>query len=180
MEQYEIWKDIPGFQNIYQASNIGRIRSKTHLINGHCNKVWKQGRILKQQKSKKGYMQAALMIAPKKRYNPGVHRLVALAFISNPENKPQVNHINGCKTNNTVSNLEWVNNSENQIHAVKNNLINPNYGESHHNSKLSNKDVLIIRQKINDGESIKNLSKDYNISSSALCQIKFKRTYTNI
>ena len=81
----------------------------------------------------------------KKRFSTGAHRLVAICFIPNIENKPQVNHINGIKDDNRLVNLEWCTNSENQIHAIKNNLTNANTSENHHNSKLTNKEVLHAR-----------------------------------
>jgi NUMOD4 motif./HNH endonuclease. len=181
MDINEVWKDIPGFQNIYQASNLGKIRSKDHFVKGYLkDRVFKKGRILKNQITKRGYHQVSLMIEPKQKYNTGVHRLVALAFISNPEKKPQVNHIDCDKENNCVENLEWVTNAENNIHAIKNNLMNPNLGEKNHNSKLSNVEVIQIRELIKAGATLLQLSKQYKMSSSALCNIKHNKTYINI
>ena len=89
-----IWKDIENFEGLYQISNLGEVKS---LITN---------RILKPSEKKNGYLQVTL-------YNDGVknycliHRLVANTFIENPLNLPQVNHIDECKTNNCVWNLEW-------------------------------------------------------------------------
>lgn len=104
----EIWKDIPGWEGIYQISNMGRV-----LSFWKCNAHPNIPRFKHLRKDKKGYMRCKIgeKLIP-------VHRLVAVAFISNPSGKPQVNHIDGDKENNTVSNLEWCTNSENQRHAV--------------------------------------------------------------
>ena len=182
LTEFEIWKDIPGFQNIYQASSLGRVRSKDHMIKTNVVGKYaiKKGRILKLQISKKGYLQCTLMIKPCVKYNTGVHRLVAMAFIPNPNNYPQVNHMNGIKKDNHVSNLEWITNKDNQIHAINNGLTKPNVGEKHHNSKLTNKEVEYIRKAIKEGTIIKKLADQFKISSTALVNIKYNRTYINI
>lgn len=109
----EIWKDIEGYEGLYQISNLGRVKSF---------KRYSEGKILKARKVTKGYLQVTLLKNGKGK-NKKVHRLVAQAFIMNPNNCPQVNHINGNKTDNTVQNLEWVTNKENVQHAWNNGLI---------------------------------------------------------
>ena len=109
MVNVEIWKDTYIYGEQYQVSNNGIVRNK---ITGH---------ILKPQLDKKGYLRVRMSLQDKKA-TAKVHRLVAVAFIPNPENKPQVNHIDGDKRNNDVRNLEWVTNGENQIHAYKTGL----------------------------------------------------------
>lgn len=101
----EIWKDVP-FDNNYMASNLGKIYSK------------RSGKILQGDKTRKGYIRVGLTGAKRKL----VHDIIAITFIPNPENKPQVNHKDGNKKNNRVDNLEWNTQSENMRHALDNKL----------------------------------------------------------
>jgi len=174
----EVWKKIEGFEN-YEVSNLGIVRSLDHFCENRLGSGKQTGRVLKQQKCKKGYLRVCLSIN-KKRFNTGIHRLVALAFIQNTKNKSQVNHINGIKTDNRVENLEWCTNQENQIHAVKNNLCNPNLADKHHNSKLTNEQVKTARKMHELGWNNITLAKHYSISNTAMSKILRKLTYINI
>jgi hypothetical protein len=109
----EIWKDIQGYEGIYQISNLGRIKS--------LHRDYTNGRILNPAKNNRGYLRLGLSGNGKVRYD-SVHRLVAETFIPNPKNLPEVNHIDGNKLNNRVENLEWVTKGENQAHAYKTGL----------------------------------------------------------
>jgi hypothetical protein len=116
----EVWKDVVGFEDYYEVSNTGKVRRKDHIT------VYKNGArarfsqtILKPSVFKKGYLMVFLSVKSKKKAK-SVHRIVAEAFIPNPENKETVNHIDCDKTNNHVSNLEWLSNEENIQHSVEN------------------------------------------------------------
>lgn len=102
----EIWKDINGFEGLYQISNLGRVKSIRNNI------------ILKQTYCKSNYLKVKLSKNCKQK-TIQVHRLVTETFIPNPDNKPQVNHIDGNKENNHIDNLEWVTAKENTEHAIK-------------------------------------------------------------
>ena len=106
----EEWKDIAGYEGLYQISNFGHVKSL------HSN-----GRVLKLHEDKGGYLTVCLFWKCKYKCCK-VHRLVASAFIANPENKPTVNHIDGNKKNNRVDNLEWATHKENIVHANKTGL----------------------------------------------------------
>ena len=113
----EIWKDIPNYEGLYQASNLGRIRSLPRK--GTRTKEW---HILKYNtKNQKHYCHIGLCKNGKSK-TISLHRLIATTFIPNPNNLPQVNHKDGNKENNNVNNLEWVTNQENMIHSYKTGL----------------------------------------------------------
>lgn len=114
----EIWKDIPGSEGLYQVSSLGRIKGLPRDVNNHTGVIHLKERYLKGHPVTKGYIQVQLASRPK-RLVKLIHVLVAQAFIPNPHNYPQVNHINGVKSDNRAENLEWCDNSMNQIHAYK-------------------------------------------------------------
>lgn len=126
----EIWKPIPGYEGLYDASSLGRIKSlqrysKEHNNNGTiCRSLIKE-RIMKSSPDFDGYLQLSLHDANGKEHYYRVSRLVALAFLPNPNGFPQVDHINGIKTDNRVSNLEWVSCKENIHRAWKSGLCTP-------------------------------------------------------
>ena len=109
----EIWKNIKGYPK-YQVSNFGRVKSLNYNSTG-------LSKIMSLAKTKKGYL-CVCLYKDKKSYVKPVHRIVAESFLPNLNNKSQVNHIDGDKTNNRVNNLEWCDNQYNQNHAVKNGL----------------------------------------------------------
>ena len=102
-----------------------------------------------------------------------IHRLIAQAFIPNPENKPQINHKNGIKIDNRIENLEWCTITENIRHAFKIKLNSGRKGESQWNAKLNAHQVLDIRNRLQTSSS-KELAKEFNVSSSLINRIKRK------
>ena len=108
----EEWEDIEGYEGIYQVSNLGRVKSLNY------NRTKKE-KILKPQLHRKGYLYVVLYKEGKGRHYK-IHRLVAQAFIPNPENKPEVNHKDEDKTNNKVENLEWTTRRENCNYGTRN------------------------------------------------------------
>lgn len=162
-----IWKPIKTYEGYYEVSNTGLVKSLKRDIGMGSRR---ENRLLTVY-DKRGYSQVALSKDGNTKYLI-VHRLVAEAFIPNPNNYPQVNHIDGDKNNNLVSNLEWCDQSQNMVHARKNKLMG---GEKTNTAKLTERDIVAIRYlypKVNKRE----LSKAFNIGESTIGKI-IKKEY---
>lgn len=137
METEEIWKDIIGYEGLYQVSNLGRVKSLS-------NNFSRKEKILKNHKNSGGYLRVVLNKNRKaKRYY--IHRLVSEYFIDNPNNLPQIDHINTDRTDNRVENLRWVTHKENMNNPLTIDKIN----------KINKKSSKPIIQFSKDGEFIR-------------------------
>lgn len=146
-------KIIEEFPN-YSISKLGVIRNL------------KTGKIIKPYTNWNGYIRIALM-KNGKRYSRAVHRLLAQTYISNPNDLPFINHIDGKKDNNSLSNLEWCNKSHNMRHAHRLGLVKKKTGAEGSNngsSKLTEEDVLAIRKLASENVSSKEIAEQFNIS----------------
>lgn len=166
----EIWKNIEGFRGVYEVSNLGRVRSKDHFVKlrGNHQRI-QYGRVLKNNLNAKGYFCVTLVFENQKSLTSRINRLVAMAFIPNPENKPMVNHINGIKTDNRVENLEWCTAKENVNHAIKTGLLNPIFSNASRNAENKTSSVRIIDD--NSGkiyESIREASISLHVNKSTI------------
>jgi len=140
----ETWVDITKYESLYAVSNFGRVKSKArNLINTRGIPYNRPSKINKALPTSRGYVRAALYKDGKTKYY-SIHRLVAQAFIPNSHNKEEVNHKDGNKLNNCVTNLEWNTRGENERHARANGFKNM-VGENHPNSLFTNNQVKSIR-----------------------------------
>lgn len=165
----ETWKDIPGYENLYQISDQGRVKSL---------KFGKE-KVLKPGLGSDGYCQVQLFKNGEMK-NFRVHRLVSLVFIPNPDNKPFVDHINGIKNDNSVKNLRWCTHKENMNFP----LVRKNISQSQINNPKKSKAILQIdintREVINEFPSIRGVERQLGIAStniSKCCNGKLKTAY---
>lgn len=167
----EIWKDVIGFESYYQISNFGNVRSKDRLVKCRNNSFAKKIGKVKKAGITGGY-KVVLLSKENTEKGIGVHRLVAIHFIDNPENKKEVNHKDGNKLNNHVDNLEWCTRSENGQHSYDNGLQISRKGSKHHFAKINENIVKEMFDLFNSGLNKKEISeKITQISYSSICRI---------
>ena len=181
----EVWKDIKGYEGMYQVSNFGRVKSFDRYDKHGA--LW-LGKILSNKPQKTGYVNVKFSVDGKRSVKL-VHRLVAEAFIPNIENKPEVNHKDGNKSNNKVSNLEWVTSRENTLHGIEKGLIKYNKEALARGQKKS---AELMKRKVRqvsiDGESLREFNsikeaaetigrRAARSSISAVCSHKQKTAY---
>lgn len=170
----ELWKPVKGFEGRYEVSDLGRVRS---LLFDPA------GKVMKTSPDARGYVRVGLQWNTHKL----VHRLVAEAFIENPDELPAVNHIDGDQRNNAVSNLEWVSHSDNMRHSWRKldtyaNRVSANpRGERSTSAKLTEKQIYAIRTAYERGShSQHSLALMYNVSKAAIYAITSRRTWKHI
>ena len=161
-------KDIPNYEGLYYATMDGKIFSHGKTLKFGRNERKTMAKEKKQSTHACGYLRVVLSHG---RINKGflVHRLIAMVFLPNPENKPMVNHKDGNKKNNHVSNLEWCTRKENELHA-KNHGLKPS-GQRNGSSKITDDDAEYIRNNYIKRINSNQLSKKFNISREQIQRI---------
>lgn len=175
----EDWKNIKGYEGFYKVSSMGNIKSLKRKVKhptGYTRTV--NEKVLKPT-IVNGYHHVDLSKYGKRERHL-VHRLVASAFIENHNKKPQVNHIDGNKTNNNVNNLEWATASENVTHGYLTGLSKPMAGSKNGHSKLSESEVIEMRNWYSKGRTQKELAEKFEVSTWTVQGIVEGRTWNNV
>lgn len=175
MEKQETWKPINGFEGLYEISSLARVKSLANKGKGRRL----TDKILKISKYTNGYCGVTLSkFGRVKKYL--LHRLVAKAFIENPNNKECVNHINANKDDNSVDNLEWVTYSENTLHGLSLGIMNTAKGSEKKNSVLNESKVREIKIRLSNGEIGAKIAKDFNVYKGLIYYIKSGKTWKHV
>lgn len=185
----EIWKDVIGYEGVYMVSNQGRVKRLSLLIPsknqfGSCIKPYPE-KILSPKLTNNGYRSVGLRhidegIGIKYREHLSVHRLVAFAFIYNPDpiNNTYINHKDGNKQNNNDWNLEWCTPTHNAQHAIAMGVVPK--GSQHKRAKLNETQIPEIRKLLEQGFTHSEIGKKYNVNNSAIWGVKHGRTWKNV
>ena len=183
-ETVEVWRGVIGYLGLYEVSNLGNVRSLRRLTNNQHKSYFLNGKQLSPATDKGGYRYVCLTDSNKKSKFKYTHRLVAESFLKQIAGKDFVNHIDGDKSNNNVSNLEYVSKSENTIHAYSIGKmgigINIAIGSDNKKSVLTEFDVAKIRELHSNGENCFKLSKQYKVNNSTIDRIIKRKTWKHI
>lgn len=175
----EEWRWVPGHEGYYEASTEGRIR--TYINKGNKQLLTKIPSLINGSLKSQGYLRVTLGVGNK--ISTGKHRVIALTFLENPENKPEVNHKNGIKTDNRLVNLEYVTRVENQIHSWEKlgrvGGWKGKLGKEHHASKRVRQRDKFTKEFIRDWDSIIDIKRElgYNAGNIASCCRGERRYY---
>ena len=179
----EKWKSVIGYEGYYEVSNLGRVKRLTKTISCGRFRIKRKGRVLKTAKYDKSGHLSVNLSKEGVRKNHAVHRLVAKAFIPNPRNLPQVNHINNIKGDNRSVNLEWITLVGNLLHGYKilpAHMRNLYRGEQNLNAKVKANDVRRMRELSKQGISNAELGRVYGLDTSSVWRAVNGDTWKNI
>lgn len=173
----EVWKAISGFEGYYEVSDMGRVRRSPDAP--ACNSTW-PGRILDPKPDASCKYARVTLHKDGKGYRHTVHRLVAREFLGPAPRGRHVNHIDGVKTNNRKSNLEYATAKQNVHHAWRIGLCSPRSGVAHGCAKLSEDDVRFIRSAYDRGITLRELARVFRVTEATVSGIGRRTTWKHI
>ena len=178
-DRLEVWKDIDGYEGLYQVSNLGRVRSLNCYVPrrnrwGGITQMYKNGVILASTRENESRYLTVSLYKNGKRHLKYVHRLVAIAFVENPNEYQEVNHIDEDKLNNEACNLEWCDRTYNANYGK---LKNHFRGSKNPSCKLTESDVKEIRELISKGISDLEISEKFNVCRDTIGYIRRGQTW---
>lgn len=173
----EVWKSVVGYEGLYEVSDLGRVKTLKRSYTSTFGTVNLKEKIRVLSLLPNGYLQLTLHKNGSKTHFLA-HRLVALSFIPNPENKPCVNHKNGIRNDNRIENLEWVTSKENIHHAINFGNQN-NVGENHPMVKLNESQVFDIKYNLGHLPNME-VAKKFNVSRDIIWRIRRGLNWTHI
>lgn len=171
----EEWRPIAGFETLYEVSSIGRVRSLGRTVTyawiGKTKTITKPTKILSPETDKDGYRRVTLSKEDGKTKRFMVHRLMGIAFIPNPNNLPQINHIDFIRSNNVLSNLEWVTPKGNTRHSLK---------DGRYAKALTAKIVVEIRARHAAGERMSSIGQELGLGHDTVRKIVLRERWGHV
>ena len=177
----EEWKDIEGQEGYYMISNLGRLKTIDRVItksNGFEYKL--KGRVIKTHIDKDNGYERTTLPVDGRRKTAFIHRIVAKAFIPNPENKATVNHKNSIRSDNRVENLEWCTYKENTLHAKNKGRLKQPKGVNHVRAKLKESNIQEVYDLYKKGLSKSEIGRRFGISAGAVYHIVHRKTWKHV
>lgn len=177
------WKPVSGYEGIYEINQHGQVKSiarKRYCGHKDSKPQMMKERMLTRSTDRLGYVRVKLSKNGKSQLKY-IHRLLAEAFIENPKNKKEINHIDGDKQNNDLENLEWTTRSKNMKHAFKIGLHKARKGEENNKTKLTTKEVSEIRELYESGKYTQTkLGKMFDVTTANINEIVNNRTWKGV
>lgn len=172
----ESWRDIPGYEGLYQASNLGNIRSLARKVATKCGYRISPGKSIAFNENRRGYRSVNLC-SNGMRSKLYVHRLVLLAFVGKPDENMDCCHFDSDPRNNRLENLRWDTRANNHLDKIR--AGTNQFGESNKSSKLKINDVIEIRRQLSEGKSGVKISHAFGVSDSAIYAIKHRKAWAS-
>lgn len=174
-----MWRDIVGFEGVYQVSSTGSVRSVTRTTVGRFGFQTRKGVMRKLSVHRDGYIKVTLYKGGKRNYRQ-VHRLVGAAFVENKNGKPEINHKDGNKKNNDHTNLEWCDESHNMQHAYSTGLLVAVTGVNNGAAKLTEQQVNLVVMLRREGKLLRQIAEQVGCPESTVRKIYSGHTWSSV